>query len=121
MNSCTAVLASRKTAGYAGTPLQSRREPSYLWRLRYSYDSALADRHFIGWRPTGMGGRPLERLGIPLDFVDRGERGLCDRTYGLDPQRRPSRSSSPASLAAGIGLELDPRSSASISISRWTA
>jgi hypothetical protein len=32
-----------------------------------------------------MGGLPLERLGGPVDFVDRRERGLCDRTYDLDP------------------------------------
>ena len=85
VNSCTAVLGLRKTAGYAGTPLESRRGPSYLWRLSYSYDSALADRHFIGGRPVGMDGRQFERLGVPLDLVDRGECGLCDRTSGLDP------------------------------------
>src|SRR5579872_2065170 len=94
-------------AGSGGTPLESWLEPSYLWRLCYFYDSALADRHSIGGRLTGMGGKPLERLGDPLDFVDRGEHGLCDRTYGLDPWRKPRRSSSAASVAAGIGLELD--------------
>ena len=66
-------------------PQESRLEPSYSWRLCYSYDSALDDRHSIGGRPVGMGGRPLERLGFSLDFVDRREHRLCDRTYGLDP------------------------------------
>src|SRR6185437_3950512 len=107
-NSCIAALALRKTAGCVGVPLESRLEPSYLWRLCYSYDPSLADRHSIGGRRTGMGGRPLEPLGGPLDFVDRGERGFFDRAYGLDSYRRPRRSSSADSVAARIGLEMDP-------------
>src|SRR5579864_7630901 len=68
MNSYTAVLALRKMAGCAGTPLESRLEPSYFWRLCYSYDSALDDRYSICGRPTGMGVRSLERFGDPLDL-----------------------------------------------------
>src|SRR6185437_5910054 len=83
LNSCTEVLVSPKTAGCAGTLLQSQRGLSYLWRLRYSYDSALADRHSVGRRRTGVGSGPLECLSEPLDFVDRGERGFRDRTYRL--------------------------------------
>src|SRR5581483_7957274 len=83
MNSSTGVLASPKTAGCAGTLLQSRRGQSYLWRLRYFYDSALADRHSVCRRRARVGSGPLECLGEPLDFVDRGERGFRDRTYRL--------------------------------------
>src|ERR1019366_1046941 len=108
MNSYTAALVVRKMARCAGTLRELQLEPSYLLRLRYSYDLAFDDRHSVGWRAAGMGRRALERIGFPLDFVDRREHGLCHRLYCLDPFRRSRRCSSAASLAAGIELDLDP-------------